>query len=548
MKRFASLLVPMLSLSAVAADLKGLGSITFPTSATGPAQEHFLRGVTILHSFGWKQARTEFQAAQEIDPDFAMAYWGESLCYNHPLIGERDLDTPREILQRLGETAEERLAKAPTEREKGFIAAVEALFFGGALSRGARGRPASGETPRKKDDTLARRRAYTAAMRSLHEAYPDDDEVAAFYALSLLMSAGPAGEAMRSNVLAGSIALQLLDRNPHHPGAAHYAIHAFDDPVHAPLALPAAYVFADIAEKVSHARHMPSHIFIQRGMWDRVSASNQSAYEAAVDLWEPGDSLGDMLHSLDWGQYGDLQRGDYDRAAVWIQRSEGVREHAEKEPMVAGIIPQVRARMAIEREAWDPRPVTDDSPATELLATGLGAVHTGDLALAEAAADRLSALAEEASAEDGDRSYYARNSKPLQIMVKEVAGMLAIARGDTEAGLELLAEGVAVAESMRPPNGAPNPLKPVHELHGEALLAADRPREAIDAFEASLLRTPNRPLSLRGLARAHAALGEHAEASALYGRLLQGWQDRDVSWKAEAQTYLAARRGAMPGL
>ncbi|MYE81862.1 MAG: tetratricopeptide repeat protein [Gammaproteobacteria bacterium] len=529
MKRFASLLVLMLSLSAAAADLVGLGSITFPTSATGPAQERFLRGVTILHSFGWKQARTEFQAAQELDPDFAMAYWGESLCYNHPLIGERDLDTPREILGRLGETPEERLAKAPTEREKGFVAAVEALFFG-------------------EDDTLARRRAYTAAMRSLHEAYPDDDEVAAFYALSLLMSAGPAGEAMRSNVLAGSIALQLLDRNPNHPGAAHYAIHAFDDPVHAPLALPAAYVFADIAEKVSHARHMPSHIFIQRGMWERVSASNQSAYEAAVDLWEPGDSLGDMLHSLDWGQYGDLQRGDYDRAAVWIQRSEGVREHAEKEPMVAGIIPQVRARMAIEREAWDPRPVTDESPATQLLATGLGGVHTDDLALAEAAADRLSALAEEASAEDGDRSYYARNSKPLQIMVKEVGGMLAIARGDTDAGLALLAEGVAVAESMRPPNGAPNPLKPVHELHGEALLAADRPREAVDAFEASLLRTPNRPLSLRGLARAHAALGEHAEASALYGRLLEGWQDRDVAWKAEAQTYLAARRGAMPGL
>ncbi len=531
MQRFLPVLLAtaLSAFPAVGADLQGLGSISFPTSAAGPAQERFLRGVTILHSFGWKQARTEFQAAQELDPDFAMAYWGESLCYNHPLIGEQDLETPRAVLGRLGDTREERLAKAPTERERGFVAAVDALFFG-------------------QGETLTRRRAYMEAMRSLHETHPDDDEVAAFYALSLLMSAGRAGEAMRTNVLAGSIALQLLDRNPNHPGAAHYAIHAFDDPVHAPLALPAAYVFADIAEKVSHARHMPSHIFIQRGMWDRVSSSNQSAYEAAVDLWEPGDSLGDMLHSLDWGQYGDLQRGDYERAARWIERAEGVREHAEKEPRVAGIMPQVRARVAIEREAWDPQPVTEDSPATELLATGLGAVHTGDLALAEVAADRLAILAEEASAGDGDRSYYARNSKPLQIMTKEVRGMLAMARGDTEAGLGLLAEGVAIAESMRPPNGAPNPLKPVHELHGEALLAADRPGEAIDLFKASLLRTPNRPLSLRGLARAHAALGEHGEASTLYGRLLEGWRDRDVSWKAEAEAYLAARRGAMPGL
>ncbi len=504
--------------SASAAELAGLGAISFPTSATGPAQERFLRGVTILHSFGWKQARVEFQAAHEIDPDFAMAYWGESLCYNHPLVSEWDRETPQEILRRLGDTPEARLARAPTERERGFLAAVEALFFGDG-------------------DTRARRQAHMEQMRRLHEAYPDDDEVAAFYALSLLMSAGPAGEAQRSNVLAGSIALELLARNPNHPGAAHYAIHAFDDPVHAPLALPAAHVFAGIAEKVSHARHMPSHIFIQRGMWDLVSSSNQSAYEAAVDLWEPGDSIGDMVHALDWGQYGDLQRGDYDRAALWIERMEGIRERVGDQPFAMAILPQVKARMAIERETWKPKPATDDSPATELLATGLGAVHTEDFALAEVAAQRLADMAEEARSDDSDRSYYARNSKPLDIMAKEVAGMLAIARGETDAGLALLAEGVAIAESMRPPNGAPNPLKPVHELYGEALLAAGKAEDALEAFESSLLRTPNRPLSLRGLARSHAALGQHVRASAIYARLADGWSDRQVVWRTEAETY-----------
>ena len=180
--------------SGLAADLQGLGSISFPTSAAGPAQDRFLRGVTILHSFGWKQAITEFQAAQELDPGFAMAYWGESLCYNHPLIGERDLETPRGVLRRLGETPEARLAAAPTDRERGFLAAVEALFFGDG-------------------DTLSRRHAYTEAMRRLHETYPDDDEVAAFYALSLLMSARNDGDPQRSNVLGGVIALPELPRN-----------------------------------------------------------------------------------------------------------------------------------------------------------------------------------------------------------------------------------------------------------------------------------------------------------------------------------------------
>ncbi|NOX49028.1 MAG: hypothetical protein GXP16_00625, partial [Gammaproteobacteria bacterium] len=78
-----------LSNLANSSDIDDLGSISFPTSGAAAAQEHFLRGVATLHSFGWKQAIVEFQAAQKIDPDFALAYWGESLCYNHPLIRER---------------------------------------------------------------------------------------------------------------------------------------------------------------------------------------------------------------------------------------------------------------------------------------------------------------------------------------------------------------------------------------------------------------------------------------------------------------------------
>ena len=514
--------LPMMAAESAPAHLAGLGSITFPVSATGPTQEHFLRGVTILHSFGWKQARVEFQAAQELDPDFAMAYWGESLCYNHPLIAEQDRETPQAVLRRLGETAEARLEKAPTERERGFLAAVEVLFFG-------------------EGDTLARRQAHMEAMHRLHAAYPDDEEAAAFYALSLLMAAGAAAEPQRSNVLAGAIALQLLDRNPNHPGAAHYAIHAFDDPVHAPLALPAARVFAGIAEKVSHARHMPSHIFIQRGMWDLVSSSNQSAYEAAVDLWEPGDSLGDMLHSLDWGQYGDLQRGDYVRAELWIERLEGIAERVDEEAFTKRMLAQVRSRMVIEREAWQPEAVTEESTATRLLASGLSAVRVGALALAGQVSGKLADMADAATSGDTDRSYYARNSKPVQIMAKEVGGLLAIARGQTDTGIGLLAEGVAIAESMRPPNGAPNPLKPVHELYGEALLAAGRAAEAQEAFETSLLRTPNRPLSLRGLARSQAAGGQDAAARATYTRLFEGWQGRDVPWRREAEAYLASR-------
>lgn len=511
------LLTPSLSLSS---SLEDIGTLSFPTSGAPEAQAHFLRGIGILHSFGWKQAIVEFKAAQALDPDFALAYWGESLCYNHPLIREQDLETPKAVLNRLSPTLAERLAKAGTDREQGFILAVEALFFGAGT-------------------TGARRIAHMEAMRALHENYPDDDEVAAFYAVSLLSAAGPAGDAgHRLRVLAGSIGLEISARNPNHPGAVHYTIHAFDDPIHAPLALPAARVFADIAAAVSHARHMPTHIFIQHGMWEEVSTSNQSAYEAAVALWEPGDDAGAMVHSLDWGQYGDLQRGDYESAQLWIERMEGIATRNAGQGRVIGALPRVKARLILETRQWATRPVTDKSPAPELLATGISAVHLGDLKLAQKAAKQLEKLAAAAS-EDTDTSYYSRTGQPLQIMYKEVAGLVAIAKGQTETGLTLLKEGVAVADSMRPPIGAPNPLKPVHELYGEALLDANKLPDAIALFDASLLRTPLRPLSLLGLARAYVALGNDEAAGSNYRKLAEVWQDRDFPVLEEATVFLA---------
>jgi len=469
-------------------DRDSVGSISFPTSASGEAQSHFLRGVSILHSFGWKQAKLEFQAAQRLDPDFALAYWGEALCYNHPLISEWDRETPQAILMRLGKNLNKRLSKAPTEREKGFIRAVDALFFGDG-------------------DTQARREAYMLLMKTMYENFPGDDEIAAFYALSLLMSAGPAGDGShRSNILAGSIAMDISARNPSHPGAVHYTIHAFDDPVHAPLALPAAYVFADIAAAVSHARHMPTHIFIQHGLWKLVASQNQSAYDAALALYEPGDSVGDMVHALNWGQYGELQRGDLDRAKLWIKRMEKILKKAPEQMRVQETYNIVRARLIIETGNWQTSPVTSESSGPELLATGLSAVKLDELEIAEKAANRLAELAAEMADESKDTSYYSLSNKILLIMQMEVEGMLTIARGKNAAGLAILKDSVELAETMRPPNGAPNPLKPPHELYAEALLDSGEASAALAAFNKSLARTANRTLSMAGAAKAREIL------------------------------------------
>ena len=124
-----------------------------------------MHGVLLLHSFTFENAEKTFKAALAAEPDFFMAYWGEALSHNHPLLPERNPDLPRAVLKRRGATREARLAKAPTEREKGFLAAVEILFGGSEEERAT---------------------AYSEAMGELAANYPDDAEAQAFYAVSLL--------------------------------------------------------------------------------------------------------------------------------------------------------------------------------------------------------------------------------------------------------------------------------------------------------------------------------------------------------------------------
>ena len=514
-RRLAAVAVLLLLPAAASAQFASVGSLQFPTSArSAEAQQHFLRGVAILHSFGWKQAIEQFRAAQEIEPDFALAYWGETLCYNHPLFrSDPDDENPRAALARLGSTPAERLAKAPTARERGFLEAVEALWGAG--------------------DYSARRVAYMHAMERLHEQFPDDHEVATFYALSLLSGSRALGDQSgRLEIRSGAIALDVFGENPNHPGAPHYAIHAFDDPLHAPLALPAARQYAKIAPAVAHARHMPTHIFIQHGMWDLVSEHNQSAYDAARALWNPGDSVGDTVHPLDWGQYGDLQRGDYARARTWLERLERVIDESDGAQRAANSLALLTARYVVETEGWKVDPITADSAEHTLLATGISAIRLGDVDAARRAAAAL-----EERAADG--------AKPVRIMHLQVAALVAAADGRGADATALMDEAIAVAETMRPPNGAANPVKPPYELYGELLLDLDQPGTAAEKFEHSLLRMPGRTRSLLGAARAATASGDADTAYARYAAILENWRgEPDHAVIAEARAFTASDNNA----
>jgi hypothetical protein len=225
------------------------GEVSFPNSGSKAAQVPFLQGLAMLHNFEYEIAAREFRQAESIDPNFAMAYWGEAMTHNHPVWNQQNRKTAQEALSRLGATAEERLAKAKTEREKDYLRTLDVLYGDGSKPE--------------------RDQRYASAMAQLHATYPDDVEAAAFYGLALLGSqAGVRDE--RVYMQAAAILLPLFYKYPHHPGIAHYLIHSCDDPIHAPLALTAARAYSKIAPDAAHAQHMTSHIFLALGMWDDV--------------------------------------------------------------------------------------------------------------------------------------------------------------------------------------------------------------------------------------------------------------------------------------
>src|SRR5437868_7461679 len=162
MKKAASALVVMflgghLAGQAPAATMSSeLGTINFPTSAKPAAQAPFLVGTKALYNFEFDIAAEAFRDAQNADPAFALAYWGEAMSFNHPLWAQQDLASARNALEKLAPTAAARALKAPAGKERELIEAADVLFGAG--------------------DKLARDIAYSQAMGRLHATHPQDDE------------------------------------------------------------------------------------------------------------------------------------------------------------------------------------------------------------------------------------------------------------------------------------------------------------------------------------------------------------------------------------
>jgi tetratricopeptide (TPR) repeat protein len=446
-----------------------LGTITFPTSGSPAAQEHFIRGTLYLHSFEYESAAQEFQSAQRLEPGFAMAYWGEAMTYNHPVWDQQDKPAALAALNRLAPTPAARAAKASTPREKAWLHAVEVLYGAGTKIQ---------------RDTL-----YSVEMERIAAAAPEDDEAQTFYALSLL-GLSQTTRVVPTYLRAGEIALAVLKRNPDHPGAAHYAIHAFDDPIHAPMGLNAAEVYSGIAPGAAHAQHMTTHIFLALGKWDEVVKQNIVASGTDSTKWMPG-------HYTSWLEYGLLQQGRFDDASHLLDLM--ARNLSDTAPLSRrGTLVLMQDYYLINTEQWDYAP-----PAVNTDGAGpmLRAVHAFSLGYAALKRNQLDRARDQV---DSLRTLTDGAGSPAQVgaLAYELAGLVHVSTGDTARGLSLLRQAAGIEDTIPIEFGPPLIVKPTHEALGETYLALGRPAEARREFERALELGPGRMRSLLGLTRA----------------------------------------------
>jgi tetratricopeptide (TPR) repeat protein len=495
-----------------------LGVLDFPNSGAEAAQSAFTRGVLLLHSFEFDDARTAFIEAQAIDPGFVMAIWGEAMTLNHPLWQYQDLGEALKVLARLPPEAGRRI----TQREQAFLDAVEILYGFGEENPGDKG---------------TRDIAYMQAMQRAHESFPDDLEAASFYALSILGSVYERD--FRTYMRAAAILEEVFAKQPRHPGAAHYLIHSYDDQVHAPLGLRAARVYATIAPGASHAQHMISHIYTSLGMWDEVVQANITAVRVSEEsMKRAGKPVAKRSkHAMHWLEYALLQQGLYGEARKTMEvmkqdRNEinDIYHNAHYVMFRASYIADdPGGEQPLNRVELPEMPL--DYGMTDDFATGYNLVALGKLDEAAALLGEMQGRIASTSIKTVEEGLHEDELATSQdgylvstIMARELEALLMYRDGETAAAIELLRAAAADENGRALAYGPPHIPKPSSELLGEMLLAQGHPQQAITEFDLSLSRNTNRSLSLLGLARAQEAAGELKAAAETKALLASNWK------------------------
>jgi tetratricopeptide (TPR) repeat protein len=509
---------------------EGLGRVHMDISCAPSVTAEFDRALALLHNFWYVRALERFNQVLKNDSGCAMAYWGAAMTYNHPF-----WDPPSQADETTAWTLVQKglLAPEASAREKLYLVAVAALYKdAGAGSKSGR------------DEN------YRDKMAAVYAQYPDD-ETALFYGLSILGAIPEGSHGFEQQEKAAKLFEAVYNLHPDHPGALHYLIHAYDDPLHAQQGLKVARLYSQAAPAVPHALHMPSHIFTRLGYWDESAATNLKGWEVSeADVRRAGESGAYRdYHNLNYLEYAYIQLGRFRDAQHTVDIA-AAQYQALPDKRTAPDTPELQARhvrgrtiyrvpdrvvygyfdlltrLLVEAQRWDEAaqiPVlasSRDFVAVTLQWQAKAAAVRKDVGTAKTAAAKLLGL----SQEPGQHPFA---KLIITLQSKEAEAFAAEAAGDADRALAKLKEAVAIEDSIDDLSQPPYPVIPATELAGNLLLDFNRPEEAVPYFQRTLQRTPNRPKAVFGLACAAQALGNNATAMERYREFLAMWKDAD---------------------
>jgi tetratricopeptide (TPR) repeat protein len=526
---------------------QGIGDANLKiTTSSDSAQVYFNQGLRLLHDFWDFEAYRAFKEAVRLDPNAAMAYWGEfeALKMHGPVTDD-------------GKTALERarsLEDKVTDHERYYIRAAEHELKG---------------------DQPLEKAAYRHEMEALIDKYPDDVDAQALLALSVMSGYDTDGRPRDGELYSQSLLRNLLAAHPENAAANHYWIHAMEDSLRPELALHSADVLAGMAPSSGHMVHMPGHIYWRVGDYEKAresflaSVHVDEAYMAAEQI-RPDEDW-NYAHNLAYLIAACAEAGRYHQGLEWAKK---FRDMPMPTPMTSGRFVAWAgasvARVHIRFGDWQAVPQdpisfgVDPGSATiaakaysdglNTYAKGMAALDRGDLADGAAQADALDASLwrleaskpkkREADAETPDDHSEEDPSEVLNLlgtMSLDLRGNLKVAQGDTSGGIKLLQQA-ADKEKNLGYSEPPRYFRPEQESIGDAYLKWKQWDKARDAFNEALRARPKSGHALYGIAQSYAMAGDTVHANAAYRDFLSAWQhaDSDLPQIKQANAWLAA--------
>lgn len=495
-----------------------LGTVHFKVSCNAEAQREFDLAMAYYHSFAWEQIKPPLERALAADPTCGMAYWARALAaLDNPFVWPGNV-SPKTLADGVGWIDQARQAGLASQRERDYVDAL-ALFFADA----------------DKLNHRTRAKALESGLEQVAARYPEDSEATILYSLVLSANFDPADKQYSNQLRAAKLLEPIFEKQPEHPGAAHYLIHSYDYPPLAQQGLPAAQRYSKIAPAAAHAQHMPSHIFTRVGAWNESVAAN------TVSAQSDTAAGFNTLHAYDYMTYAHLQMGQ-DRAAQAVSGKAMAIARRPDNFAAAYAYAAIPARLVLERGDWAGAarlplsPAADAYPwakypqaeASNAYARALGSAALRDGAAAEAELARLARLRDAAA--ELKLGYWVEQ---INIQIDVVRGFAAFKAGRKEAGLAALRQASDREDASEKHVVTPGPLLPARELLAAALLDSGDGAGALIEFEAVLRKEPNRLRAMAGAGIAAERSGDKARA-------------RDYADKISRQT--AQADAGVPGL